>query len=253
MELLDEFVGLCRKVLGEGLTGVYLHGSMAMGCFNPDKSDIDLIAVTEEGIGDEQKMSLMEGIVALNGRGPVKGLEISFVRREYCRPFVYPTPFELHFSPAHLQWFRDDPQGYVEKMKGEDRDLAAHFTIINACGVRLYGGEIADVFGAVPREDYLDSIWYDVENAGEEIAEDPIYMILNLCRVLAYLKDGSIFSKQKGGEWGLAYLDERYRPLIAQALECYRSDQAMQAEENTARQFAEYMLEGIRSFWANVK
>ncbi len=30
--LLSRFVGMSREVLGENLTGVYLHGSAAMGC-----------------------------------------------------------------------------------------------------------------------------------------------------------------------------------------------------------------------------
>ena len=37
--LLKKIVGLCREVFGENLTGVYLHGSLAMGCFQPEKSD----------------------------------------------------------------------------------------------------------------------------------------------------------------------------------------------------------------------
>ena len=37
--LLKKIVGLCREVFGEDLTGVYLHGSLAMGCFQPEKSD----------------------------------------------------------------------------------------------------------------------------------------------------------------------------------------------------------------------
>lgn len=54
---------------------------------------------------------------------------------EFCNPFVYPTPFGLHFSAAHLKWFQENPDDYVKKMNGTDKDLAAHFTIINHCGV----------------------------------------------------------------------------------------------------------------------
>jgi len=222
-DLLDNFTVLCKTVIGNSLTGIYLHGSMAMGCFNPDKSDIDLIVVMENSITDEQKLCLMEEIVELNERAPAKGLEISFVKRKYCNPFVYPTPFELHFSPAHLQWFHDDPNGYVDKMNGTDKDLAAHFTIINRYGIRLYGDDIADVFGAVPRADYIDSVWYDIENAAEDIMDDPIYVVLNLCRVLAYLKDDIILSKEKGGEWGLKHLDAKYHALVSGALNSYFS------------------------------
>ncbi len=36
-QLLDDFTTLCRQVLGPKLTGIYLHGSMAMGCFDADQ------------------------------------------------------------------------------------------------------------------------------------------------------------------------------------------------------------------------
>lgn len=32
---------------------------------------------------------------------PRKGLEMSVVLEEDVRNFLYPTPFELHFSPLH--------------------------------------------------------------------------------------------------------------------------------------------------------
>lgn len=245
-ELLNTFVKECQKTIGNRLTGIYLHGSMAMGCFNPDKSDIDLIVILQDNITNEQKISLMEQIVKLNKCAPAKGLEISFVKREYCKPFVYPTPFELHFSLKHLQWFNRDPIDYVNKMKGEDVDLAAHFTILNQCGIRLYGGKIADVFGAVPRKAYADSIWHDIEDAEESILDNSIYITLNLCRVLAYLKDNLILSKEEGGEWGIAHMEKKYNSFIRQALRCYKSNLTMQADENIAKEFAYVMLEEIK-------
>jgi len=244
--LLDELTSLCKTEIGNQLTGIYLHGSMVMGCFNPDKSDIDIIVVIGDNITDKQKLNLMMHIVKLNSNAPAKGLEISFVKREYCNPFVYPTPFELHFSPAHLQWFNDNPDGYIDKMKGKDKDLAAHFTIINKYGVTLYGSEATDVFGVVPRECYVDSIWSDIENASEDILDNPVYVVLNLCRVLAYLADDVILSKEKGGEWGLVHLGRQYYPLILNTLNCYKSDEKMMADEGMAEQFACIMLKEIK-------
>ena len=43
--LLDKFTHAVKEITGEKLTGIYLHGSLAMGCFHPEKSDIDLIVV----------------------------------------------------------------------------------------------------------------------------------------------------------------------------------------------------------------
>ena len=75
--LLDKFTHAVKEITGEKLTGIYLHGSLAMGCFHPEKSDIDLIVVVSENLSDDQKGLLMQNIVLLNKEAPAKGLEIS--------------------------------------------------------------------------------------------------------------------------------------------------------------------------------
>lgn len=243
--LLNQFVERMKEVLNKNLTGIYLHGSLAMGCFNPRKSDLDLIVIMEDLVSDLQKMQIMQYIVRLNEDAPPKGLEISFVLRKWCKPFAYPTPFELHFSPAHLKRFLDAPADYIEKMKGTDIDLAAHFSIINRFGVVLYGERIDQVFAEVPEEYYRKSICADIENAVNDIIENPIYITLNLCRVLAFMKNGLYLSKEQGGKWGIESLPE-YRSVISEALTCYTSDQNMTANADDLRRFAKETLDSIR-------
>lgn len=239
------FVEKSKEILQDNLVGVYLHGSAVMGCFNPAKSDLDLIVVVKESISNADKRAYMDMVVDLNGKGPAKGMEMSVVKQSVCRPFVYPTPFELHFSIAHLDWYRNNSDDYVSKMKGEDKDLAAHFTIINHRGKCLYGAPIKDTFADVPAQDYIDSIWEDIANAKEEIAENPMYLILNLARVLAYLKDGAVLSKKEGGEWALNNIPERYHSLVQNAMKDYAEDAVVSYDSILAKEYAGYMLEQI--------
>ena len=113
-------------------------------------------------------------------------------------------------------------------------------------GKKLYGREIREVFAEVSREDYLDSIQEDVGNAEEEILENPMYFILNLCRVLAYKREGMILSKQEGGQWGIENLPEKYAGLAGAAAAAYRRGGAVAPEESIAREFAGFMLEQLR-------
>lgn len=252
-ELLDEFIMNSKNILKENLgfsfdnlIGIYLHGSLAMGCYNEKKSDIDLLVVVKNDISREVKRRYMDMVVALNQKAPSKGIELSIVKEAVCKPFVYPTPFELHFSAAHLNWYLSDPEDYIEKMNGTDKDLAAHVTILYHRGMTLYGKEIKSVFSEVSSEDYMDSIWYDVENAKEDIVDDTMYVTLNLCRVLAYKKERLILSKQEGGEWALQHLpDSQYKKMILFALEEYKTGNAMSITKADAVRFAEYMLKRI--------
>lgn len=243
--LLHDFTEMSRTVLGGNLAGIYLHGSAAMGCFNPAKSDLDLILVVKNDIPDAQKLAFMEEVVRFQEHAPAKGLELSVVKREFCRPFAYPTPFELHFSPMHLNWFLKNPQEYVRRMKGTDRDLAAHFTIIRRYGKVLYGAGIEEIFGEVSGEDYLDSIKADIENAREDIVTEPVYVILNLCRVLAYLREELVLSKKDGGAWSMERLPQELGTLVRDALQSYESDEEMAVEPEAAVRFADYMLKQI--------
>lgn len=243
--ILDRFVERSREILGDRLVGVYLHGSAAMGCFHGASGDLDLLAVISETASGRWKRPFMDMTVELNAQAPAKGIELSVVREDVCRPFVYPTPFELHFSNAHLDWYQTAPEEYIDQMRGTDKDLAAHFTIIYHRGEALYGKAIPETFSPVPPADYWDSVRCDIENAEEEIADQPVYVILNLCRTLAYRTERVFLSKQEGGEWALAHLPAKYGRLIADALASYRDGGGMALERASAREFAGYMLKGI--------
>jgi streptomycin 3"-adenylyltransferase len=245
-DLFEHFVQQNIEILGDDLVGVYLHGSAVMGCLNSEKSDLDLLVVVKNDIPDETKRRYMDMVTELNKEAPAKGLELSIVKEAVCNPFVYPTPFELHFSIAHLEWYQSNPNDYVEKMKGTDKDLAAHITIIRHRGKTLCGKEIKDVFSDVSKEYYFDSIWYDIENAGKDIISNPMYIILNLCRVLAYAEDGLILSKKEGGLWGISNTPGKFRDLISAALEEYQNGTMMPLNETIAKEYAEYMLAQIR-------
>lgn len=244
--LIESFVKETKEILRDDLVGIYLHGSAVMGCYNPDKSDIDLIIVVKEAMSDELKRAYMDMVVELNGKANAKGIELSVVKQSVCKPFVYPTPFELHFSIAHLDWYRNDPEDYILKMKGEDKDLAAHFTIINHRGKCLDGVPIKELFAEVPVRDYADSIWFDIADAEEEILDNPMYLILNLARVLAFLKDGLVLSKKEGGEWGLDNIPEVYHPLVQSALKEYTECAKASYDRELAKSYAAHMLEQIK-------
>lgn len=246
-DITERFTEQSRKILEYNLVGIYLHGSAAMECFNEKKSDIDLLVVVKNAVSDEIKRRYMDMVVELNAFAPKKVLELSVVREKVCKPFVYPTPYELHFSVTHLEWYKKAPSDYIARMNGLDKDLAAHFTIINHRGKCLYGEKIEDVFGGVDKEYYFDSIWNDIENAKEDIGNNPTYIVLNLCKVLAYKEEGLILSKQEGGSWGLDNIQKEYRRLIQTALDDYVSCQTAEWDLSNAQQYAKYMIDRIRS------
>ena len=72
-KLLDHFSAFTQECFGDQLTGIYLHGSMAMGCFYAGKSDIDLIVIIERDIPVLQKIAFLNQMIQFNGIAPAKG------------------------------------------------------------------------------------------------------------------------------------------------------------------------------------
>lgn len=197
--LLDKFVDTTKSILKDSLVGVYLHGSYAMGCYNSKLSDIDLIVVVNSDVAENIKYLYMDESIKLNNELGGKGFEMSIVNQKFCNKNIYPIPYELHFSKFHLNEYRENASKYISKMQGVDEDLAAHFKMIYHRGKKLYGKAIKEVFIDTRDKYYLKSILYDLSDYSDEFTtNNTVYVVLNLCRTLAYLKERLVLSKKKG-------------------------------------------------------
>ena len=63
---VNTFLEELQKVLGDDLVGVYLHGSLALKCFNPIRSDINLLVVSSQPLSSAQKRHLGSLLVHLS-------------------------------------------------------------------------------------------------------------------------------------------------------------------------------------------
>lgn len=224
---LAQLVDLFRNELGDNLIGVYLHGSMAMGCFHPKESDIDLLIIVKNGLHKQLARTIIDRSLELHDEMPyICSVEYSIVLQKYLSPFEYPTPFELHYSEVYRERYRTD-RAYI--CGGfTDPDLAAHFMVAYHRGITLYGKPLHEICEPIPREYYIDSIYHDIKNAKQDVIEDPTFsrinhvdIVLNLCRVLFYLQEGKVSSKKEGGEWAVQSLPKEYQKLIQNCLQKY--------------------------------
>ena len=211
-------------LLGSNLTGMYLHGSLAMGCFNPDRSDLDLLVTTERPLRREHKCALALAIAdRSNAPRPV---QLSVLAWEDVNPWRHPAPYQFYYSET---WRVREQRGgtwltWPDGVSGTDPDLAAHIATTRARGIVLTGRPIDAVLPQVPEADYRAAILEDARWRMERIAANPVHLILNLCRVYHVLRDGGVDSKEEGGRWALGVLRSPERALVRQALAVYRGE-----------------------------
>ncbi|MDY0405571.1 DUF4111 domain-containing protein [Virgibacillus sp. 179-BFC.A HS] len=244
---LDEFTAHFSTILKQNLEGIYLHGSAAMGCYQEGKSDIDLLIIVGTPISLEVKQELIAAVLKLEEKDPQKQTEWSILRKADLNHFLFPTPFELHYSKSHKDKYVSDPK--YTCADGVDADLAAHIVVTQQRGICLYGTEISSAFPLVAEQYFIRSIVHDVSDAMNEIVNNPVYYTLNLCRVLYYFRRGSILSKSEAGQWALEQpFSSENHSIILHCLQIYESTDVhawRPVERMCLVRFAENMLREI--------
>lgn len=240
---VERYVADVRAILGAELVGVYLHGSLAMGGFNPTQSDLDLLVVTRAPMSVVTKREIADHLLRVSCQpAPI---EVSFLALTMLTPWRHPLLFDFHYSEmwraAYMRDLEDGMWRAWNRRVQRDPDLAAHITVVRLRGMALYGPPAASVFPEVPETDYIAAIMSDVTEALDRIYADPVYAILNACRTLAFLQTHRVLSKEEGGWWALSRLPVELRPLVEMALVHYHS------AENTGA-FPDALLETFRNY-----
>ncbi len=221
LPIVQDVTGLLSTSLGADLLNVTIHGSLALGGFRVETSDIDALVVVARPLPLDMRAVLGRALVSLPVQSVATGLELSVLTVDALHRYRYPLPFELHVSPAWWDQFR---AGTVNlESTGTDPDLAAHLTVALHCGVTVYGAPMTNYLSSVPWEDYIDAIVADAVEAAAGILDDPLYGVLNLCRVLGAVTDRVVLSKRDGGLWGVAHLPND-APLIRTAIHAYTGE-----------------------------
>lgn len=237
-----------QRLLSQNLLGIYLHGSLALGGFNPTRSDIDVIVVTGQRTDLETKRISIELLLRIS-KMPCP-LDIRFLVEQDMFPFQHPLPCDLHYRETwrenYQQELRTGTWKHWNDVIQHDPDLTIHLAVLRQYGICLYGKPIAETLPSVPEQDFRDVMVKNVQVAQGDPRHDLISFVLNACRVSGYLHDGRILSKDAGGVWGLANLPEQYHPLIHQALTLYRGERPGRPVGHAVLDdFAAYMKEAI--------
>lgn len=228
-EFIEIILADVQDILEDRLTGLYLHGSLAMGGFNPNRSDIDLLGVTRIPLTREEKMKLANMFVAYSSNPyPV---EVSFFNESQLMDWSHPSRYDFHYSEFwRTRYVKDLSNNTFDHIDNhdckdaKDPDLAAHVMVTNRRGICLVGSPISKTFPEVKLSDYWSAILSDFNDCLLNIGEDPIYCVLNIIRVYRYALDGEVTSKEEAGQWAMTYLPEELRRTVHDALKCYSGD-----------------------------
>ena len=240
--VLDGLLPDVQAILGDKFTGLYLHGSLAYGDFNPQTSDIDFLVVTDGHLSAETFSTLQEMHARLFASGLAwsQKLEGAYIPKDDLR----------RHDPAHapVPWLGADGH-FAQESLGSDWIIQRW--ILREKGIVVAGPPPASLIDPVSAEDLRDAVrgslreWWSPPFPSPErfqSGEYRAYAVLTMCRSRYILEHGRIASKPEAARWAMQTLREPWVELVRKAMD-WRNDMDFDIPEETI-EFINFTLRG---------
>jgi hypothetical protein len=220
-EVLRELLAQVQTVLGSHFVGMYLSGSLALGDFNPHRSDIDLVIVTDAPVSGELFAALlaMHACIAADGSPWVAKIDA-----------VYVPALALHSdSPPGARYPVLESGRTLALDRLEDGWSVQCFTV-REHGLAVAGPEPRSLVGPVDPDHIrragavIAGTWLDEARADPSWLEwlrrreNQAFVVLTLCRLLYTLETGAVASKPGAARWAQQAAGPHWAGLIERSL-----------------------------------
>ncbi len=238
--LLAELCPAVQAILGEQFTGMYLYGSLALGDFNPAKSDIDFLVATAAPLsaGHLAALQAMHRRVARLPNRFALELEGSYIPLPALRRYQPPDTHHPHID-------RGSPELQIEQ---HDTDWVVQRYSLRACGLTLAGPDPRTLIDPISEDDLRAAVlglmwWWELQLGDTHRVATSAYQaytVLSMCRILYTLQHGGITSKPGAARWALQALEPAWASLIQRAA-AWQPGQEMERLDQTL-DFIRYTL-----------
>lgn len=211
--LLDLLLAQIQSILGDRLLGLYVVGSLVVGDFDPDVSDIDLIAVTVGDLDADEAACLKAMHIAVAQAHP---------RWDDRIEAVYVAAESLKQRPSAHRLAKIGPGEPFYVFDANGSDWLINWYVLYENGVALYGAPPRSITPPVAPDDLLPAMRRQLPELREWIAQGEhrgaqAYAILTMCRALYTFARRGFVSKRQAALWAADSFPQ-WSPLIHQAL-----------------------------------
>ena len=199
---IDSFVRGLGEIYKQDLESVWMGGSRARDCGNPETSDVDLLLVTRRLTPSEKREHLLD-------RTKQQSLpyDITVATIDHINADVFPTPVDFLLKMNNAIVLKPDGS----------KDFLLFRQDIFESGRDLLGTPHNRILKRVPWPLLRQCIRHVVPQIRTKF-KNPALMF---CRVTFTLVECRLCTKIEAGEWGLRVLDARFHQLIQMDLDSY--------------------------------
>lgn len=231
--LVADVVARMRTVLGEKLLGLYAAGSLAIGDFDPARSDVDVVGVLSADVDAAEYDALARAYEAVElrhqawrGRLEVRSASVATLN-----------------DPAGGGEILSISPGEPFNRRVSDIRWQGDWYLVREKGIVLYGSPAAEVIAPISQEAFVASVRANVASWNEWIEEmrgrqGLAYALFALCRALRTVTHGDQLSKVGAARWAAGELPA-WAGLIQRAITWRMGEdgEASAAEVDETRRF----------------
>lgn len=235
--ILDLLLRNVFAILGNQFLGMYIHGSLALDDFVPDRSDIDLVVVTKTIIPDDLlvKLKLMHKKISSSKMQYAKRIECVYIPIDFLKNYVQE---KAYFPCLHVGGnFYTDGFGLIEKHVLREKGI-----VLKGQSTKSF---IKPVNSSELKQAAIESLknwWFRKLKDHSKLFNDDyqVYAILTMCRALYTVQKGEIVSKTTAAQYAKRTIGKKWSVLIDKALLWQMRDKFNHLEETL--EFIEFTL-----------
>lgn len=189
-----------QSIFKDNLLGLYLFGSLSYGDFLPGRSDIDLLAVTQNKTNDSEIAKISKLYNEIGQKYPKwKGrVECSFTPEYMLKEVLPPKEPRPYFG-----------EKFYKKATYGSEWLINNY-LLQQYGITLYGPDFNELTNPIRVEDVQEACVRDLIQEWKTKLNEPdffenphnqTYFILNLCRILYIVLQADASSKKVAADW----------------------------------------------------
>ena len=204
-----------QAALGGELVALYLHGSLALGDFDIESSDIDTLVVTKGGLDTHTR----EQLALVQRRYKGSGIPLAMSMDELFATEADVRRYQPDRVPLH-----NGPMTYSTELDGWGSQSVLDRYVVRNHGIALYGPSPASLIDPISPDELRQAVRATVNEVWASYLGDnsiwllapafPHTAVVTLCRVLYTLEHGEIVSKPAAVRWAQETLEPEWQLMV---------------------------------------
>ncbi|WP_027998935.1 aminoglycoside nucleotidyltransferase ANT9 [Sinorhizobium arboris] len=210
-----------RSILQDALLAVYLHGSAVSGGLRP-QSDVDLLAIVDVPISDDERRDLLAALLRISGRHPrpagaPRCIELMVFRRADIAAPCFPVRAEFIYG----EWLRDAYESGELPAPVIEPENTLVLAQARQEAVSLFGPDARELLPSVPPQQIRRAMRDALPSLIDSLHGDERNVLLTLARMWRTSATGDFITKDAAASWAATRMPREQADTLIYAREAY--------------------------------